>query len=360
MLLTIIAFVICLGVLILVHELGHFLAAKAFKVKVEEFSIGFPPRILSFRRGETKYSIGLLIFGGYVRMLGEEESSKDPRAFNNQSAWKRLVISVAGVLMNIILAWLLLTAGFIYGMAPIATPSDLIPGEQVRSQIYIYETKADTPAAKAGLKSGDQIVNIKIDDQVIVPKSLADVSNLTATNLGKTILMEIKRDGQSETLELVLSSEPSAPLGVIIINQAVVRVPWYQAPYVALRETYEITRMTFSFLGSFVKEIFTQGKVSDQVGGPIAIFSMSGAAARAGVIAFIQFVAMLSINLALINILPFPALDGSRALLMVLEQIFRKRVFRENVENIIHTVGFALLILLILAVTYNDIARKIG
>jgi regulator of sigma E protease len=357
MVLTIIAFVVCLGVLILVHELGHFLAAKAFKVKVEEFSIGFPPRIATFKRGETKYSIGLLIFGGYVKMLGEEETSKDPRAFNNQTAGKRFIISIAGVVMNFILAWILITTGFIVGMTPMATPSEEIPGQIVKSQIYIVETLPDSAAAKAGLKAGDEIVSFKINDQETALDSLDSVSAFTAAHLGETVLIKIKRDSKELDQSVTLSANAEAPLGVSIFNQGIVKVAWYKAPYVGLKETCSLVGMTFDFLGSFVKQLFTSGKVSDQVGGPVAIFSMSGAAARAGIIVFIQFVAMLSINLALVNILPFPALDGARALLLVFEKIFKKRVLAENVENIVHFVGFAILIILILLISFRDVVR---
>ncbi|MCX6808077.1 MAG: M50 family metallopeptidase [Candidatus Berkelbacteria bacterium] len=359
MLLTIVAFIVCLGLLVLVHELGHFLAAKTAGVKVLEFSIGFPPRIYTFKRKETKYSIGLLLFGGYVQMLGEEEESKDPRAYNNQSPLRRFFISIAGVVMNFLLAWILITIGFTVGMTPIATPSEMIPGKVVKAQVFIVETLADSPAAKGGLEAGDQIIELKYQDQAVRPKSLADVSNFTTAHLGNSIIIELKRDNQTLEKTVTISEDKSAPLGVSITNQSIVRVPWYKAPIVSLRESYEILKITFDFLGSFVKELFSTGHVSDQVGGPVAIFNLSGVAARAGIIAFLQFIAILSINLGLVNSLPFPSLDGSRALLTIIEKITKKRVLKENVENIVHLVGFAILILLILAITYKDIIHLI-
>jgi len=154
-LLTIVAFIFAIGILITVHELGHFLAAKASKIKVEEFAIGFPPRIFSFKKKETNYTIGALPLGGYVKMLGEDSTSKDPRAFNNQTPGRRFFVSVAGVFMNFVLAWLLLSIGLSIGMTPMATPSDQVPGKRIKSQIFLAEIQKNSAADIAGLELGD-------------------------------------------------------------------------------------------------------------------------------------------------------------------------------------------------------------
>ncbi len=359
MLLTIIAFIFAIGILITVHELGHFLAAKASGINVKEFSIGFPPRILSFTRGETKYTIGLLPLGGYVSMLGENSESKDPRAFNNQTPGKRFFVSVAGVIMNFALAWLLLAVGLSIGMTPMATPSDQVPGEKIKSQIFIAEIQKDSAADKAGLKAGDELRKGVTATEVVEFKSVGDVSSFTQKNIGSEVKIEVTRQNEKIEKQITISSNKEAPLGVGIQDQAVVRVPFYKAPYVAAKEMYLITGAMFSFLGDFFQQLFQTGKISDQVGGPVAIFSVSGAAARAGWVSYLQLLIMLSINLGLVNILPFPALDGSRALFIIFEKIFGKRIVKENVENMIHTIGFALLILLIIAITYKDIIRLI-
>lgn len=355
MLLTLISFIVVLGILILVHEFGHFITAKLAGVKVLEFSIGFPPRILSFKKKETKYTIGLLPLGGYVQMLGEDSVSKDPRAYNNQTPGKRFLIGIAGVLMNVILAWVLLTAGFIAGMTPIATPSSQIPGTQIKPQIFVADVLSGSAADKAGIKIGDQIIGA--NGQVF--DNLKAVTDFTKQNAGKSTTLQIKENNIISDKTVQLASDTDASLGVGILDQAVVRVVWYKAPVVALRELYEIIKYTFSFLGSFIKQLFTTATISDAVGGPVAIYSLSGVAARSGIIVFLQFIAMLSLNLALINILPFPALDGGRVLFIILEKIFGKRIVKEEVEAIIHTIGFALLIMLILAVTYKDIIRLV-
>ena len=357
--LTIVAFIFAIGILITVHELGHFLAAKASKIKVEEFAIGFPPRIFSFKKKETNYTIGALPLGGYVKMLGEDSTSKDPRAFNNQTPGRRFFVSVAGVFMNFVLAWLLLSIGLSIGMTPMATPSDQVPGKRIKSQIFLAEIQKNSAADIAGLELGDELMKGISATQTIEFKSVNDVSNFTQANIDQEVKFEIKRQDALIEKTIKISTNEEAPLGVGLQDQAVVRVPFYQAPYIAVKEIYSITGAMFSFLGDFVKQLFQTGKISDQVGGPVAIFSVSGAAARAGWTAYLQLLIMLSINLGLINILPFPALDGSRALFIVFEKIFGKRIVKENVENIIHTIGFALLILLIIAVTYKDIIRLI-
>jgi len=353
MFLTIIAFIIVLGILILAHEFGHFITAKLAGVKVLEFSIGFPPRIFSWKRGETKYVIGALPFGGYVQMLGEDESSKDPHAYNNATPGRRMIIGIAGVLMNVLLAWAILSIGFTIGMTPIATPSSQIDGTEIKPQIFVVEVASDSAAEKAGIKVGDQLVGTGQTAFV----DLQSVTNFTKSNTGKTIDLKIKSENNTVVKQIDLPVGKDAPLGVGLIDQGVVKVVWYKAPGVALREAYEIVKYTFSFLGSFFRQLFTTASISDSVGGPVAIYNLSGAAARAGVVVFLQFIAMLSLNLALVNILPFPALDGGRVLFIILEKIYGKRIVREEIEGLIHTIGFALLILLMLAITYKDIVK---
>lgn len=356
MLLTLASFIVVLGILILVHEFGHFITAKLAGVKVLEFSIGFPPRILSFKKKETKYTVGLLPLGGYVQMLGEDSVSKDPRAYNNQTPGKRALIGIAGVVMNLILAWVVLTICFIAGTTPIAMPSSQISGGvEVKPQIFVAEVVSGSAADKAGIKIGDQIIGT--DTQTF--NNMQAVTDFTKQNAGKAVQLKIKENNNVGLKTVQLGSGSESQLGVGILDQGIVKVVWYRAPLVALRESYEIIKYTFSFLGSFMKQLFTTASISDQVGGPVAIYSLSGVAARSGIIVFLQFIAMLSLNLALINILPFPALDGSRVFFIILEKIYGKRIVKEEVEAIIHTVGFALLIMLILAVTYKDIARLV-
>jgi len=357
MVLTIITFILVLGVLILFHELGHFIAAKKAGVLVEEFAFGFPPRIWSIKRGETRYVINAIPIGGYVKMLGELEKSDHKRAFENQSRWNRFVISIAGVVANVILAWLILTIGFIIGMAPLVSSPDAIPGKKISTEIVIAEVVKDSPADQAGLEQGGIITDASTSEGKVEFTSLNQFSKYTATHRGQTVTFDYKQDNVSSQKTLELSKDQEASLGVLAIEHSAVKVPWYKAPYVALRETYKIIELTFTFLKDFFVKLFSSGKVAEGVGGPVAIYVMTGAVVKIGFMAILQFIAILSVNLALINILPFPALDGGRILFIILEAIARKKVIKEKVEQIIHTVGFALLILLIVLITYKDIVN---
>ena len=359
MLLTALAFILVLGILIIAHELGHFVAAKLSGVKVLEFAVGFPPRLLSFKKKETQYTIGALPLGGYVKMLGEEDVSQDPRSFGRAKPWKRLIISIAGVAMNVVLAWIILTIGFSVGMSSIATDSASIPGKIIKSEVVLAGIEKDSAAEKADLKAGDVLESGSINGAVTKFTNSAQFDSYSSDNAGKTIDLVVKRNNDELTKSIAFSGQKDEALGVALADNIVVRVPWYKAPIVALRETYSILKVTAQFFQDFVHQIFTHGTVSQNVGGPVAIYVYTGMAVKAGWMIFIQYIALLSINLAFINILPFPALDGGRALFIILESIFRRRVVKEEIENIIHLAGFVVLILLVILITYRDVLHYI-
>ena len=356
MILTIIIFLLVIGVLVLVHEFGHFIMAKKAGVKVEEFAIGFPPRLFSKKKGETVYSINAIPLGGYVKMLGELEHSSSPRAFENQTPGKRFMIAIAGVLMNVLLAWFILMIGFAVGMSPLASPASSIPGKVVSSEILIAGFEKDSPAEKAGLQVRDIVIGGVVNNNLVEFKSIQDLQNFTAAHKGEKIKIKYKRDNAIAEKELT-AANGDAPLGVSIVENSIVRVPWYKAPYVALTETFALIKLTYQFFGAFIHKLFSTGEVEQGVGGPVQIYVLTGLAIQAGIMVLLQFVALLSINLAIINILPFPALDGGRLVFIALEKLFRRKVVQEKVENTIHMIGYALLILLIVAITYRDIVN---
>lgn len=356
MLLTIIVFILVIGLLVVVHEFGHFIMAKRTGVKVEEFAVGFPPRLYSKKIGETEYSINLLPLGGYVKMLGELEHSTDKRAFENQKPGKRFLIAVAGVVMNLILAWVLLTIGFAVGMSPIVSDPNAIPGKVLSSEIIVADVVKDSVAANAGLQSGDILLDAKSGNESVTFSTAAELTAFSNRHKGQKATVDYKNDNGTYQKEIEFPNKDN-PFGVSIVQRSIIRVPWYKAPYVALRETSEVFKLTFDFLGGFFKQLFSKGQVSNEVGGPVAIYVYTGLALKAGVMVLLQFIALLSINLALINILPFPALDGGRIVFIIAEKLVGKKVVKEKVENIIHTVGYMLLILLALAITYKDIIK---
>ncbi len=359
MITTIITFLIVLGILVFVHELGHFIAAKRAGVVVEEFSIFIPPRIWSKKVGETRYSINLIPFGGYVKMLGEMDESKNPRSYGNQTPFKRFMISIAGVLVNIVFAWAILTVGFAAGMPPLVSDPDSLPGEKNVNGILVVFVEEGSVAESSGFTKGDLIYSATYNGETKTFASDQELIDYTSSHLGQEVVFDAEIGGERKDISTTISENKEAPLGIAPLDNLKVKIPWYQAPYVAFRETYMISKATVEVLGDLFGTLFTKGKIVEGVGGPVAIYSFTSLAVDMGWMVVIQFVALLSIGLAMFNILPFPALDGGRILFIVLESIFGKKVIKESVENIIHLVGFGLLIVLFILLTYNDISRLI-
>jgi regulator of sigma E protease len=360
MILTTILFILILGILVFVHEIGHFIAAKIGGIKVEEFAFGFPPRLWSKKRGETFYSINAIPIGGYVKMLGESEESQSPKSFSRKKPFVRAAVSVAGVLMNLILAWLILTFGFAFGMSPLVSTPDSIPGKKLTTSIIVAGVEDKTPAFDAGLKSGDVLIKATaVGENEVIFTNPESVINYTKSHLDKKIEIVFKRDNQEKNVSATLSSNREAPLGVSVVENSKIQTAWYIAPVVAFREIIRIIDINFVFLKGFFAQLLSQGEISKEVGGPVAIYVFTGMAAKAGAMVVLQFVAILSISLALINIMPFPALDGGRLLFIILEKIFRRKVIKESIENIIHAIGFVLILLFAALVTYKDIINLI-
>lgn len=358
--LTIIIFIFILGILVFVHEMGHFIAAKLAKIKVEEFAFGFPPKVWSKKKGETVYAINAIPIGGYVKMLGESEESQSKRSFSQKKPGVRAAVSIAGVLMNITLAWLILTIGFTVGMSPLVSAPDSIPGKKLSTSIIVAGVEANSPAASAGLQPGDNLISATSFGEISTVFTTANsVTNYTKSHEGKKVSLVFKRDNQEKLAETTISNSDTSPLGVSIIENSVVRTAWYWAPVVAFREIIRIININLVFLKSFFAQLVSHGQISKEVGGPVAIYVFTGMAVKAGAMVVLQFISILSISLALINILPFPALDGGRLLFIALEKIFRRKVVKDNVENIIHLVGFAIIIIFAIIITYKDIINLI-
>ncbi|PIP21480.1 MAG: hypothetical protein COX39_02710 [Candidatus Nealsonbacteria bacterium CG23_combo_of_CG06-09_8_20_14_all_40_13] len=346
-LLTLVVFILILGLLIFVHEFGHFIIAKRTGVKVLEFAFGFPPRIFSWKRQETTYSINAIPVGGYVKMLGEDGQNNAPNSFSKKKVPTRLAIVFAGVFFNFLLTIVLLAIGFSIGMSPIVSKADSFSGEKIHN-ILVVQIEKDSPAQKVGIQSGEMILGFK---------NAADFQNFTQAHKGETISLAMKKAGRTRNISVLLSQSSEAPLGVGMVEDVKVKLPFYKAIVAATAETGKITWAIIKFLGIFFKNIFVSGKVSQDVTGPVGVFSFVSSAIDLGLVYVLQLTALISINLALINILPFPALDGGRILFIALEGVRGKKVIRAEIENIIHLVGFAILILLILAITYRDIIR---
>ncbi len=355
--LTLVVFILVLGILIFVHELGHFIMAKRNGIKVEEFAFGFPPRIFAIKRGETEYALNLLPFGGYVRMLGESETDltdaekKNPRSYARQSAWSRSKVVIAGVIMNFILGWLLITLGFIIGMAPVVTDPAEIPYATTQSAVVISGVGAGTAAETIGLKAGDLARQLN-DVEITTKEKLAEQ---TKAHKGEEVILKITRGKQDLTLTGKLGSG-EVPLGVQLADETKVKLPIWWAPIYAVWESIKAAGLIFVGVINLFKDILTTHHIPEEAAGPVGIFYVTKSVLQLGFGALLNFVAVLSINLGVINILPIPALDGGRLLFIVLETLNKgKKVINERIENIAHMIGFVLLILLIISITFNDI-----
>lgn len=347
MILSIIVFIIILGLLIFSHEFGHFILAKIFRVKVIDFAFGFPPTLFSWKYKGTRYLVNAIPLGGYVKLLGEEGESQEPDSFLVKKVWERFLIVAAGVAMNFLLAILILTIGFSIGMNPIASPPETY-SKEISSSVMIGFVQSGSPAQKSGIQTGDTILGFK---------TIPDLQNFTRAKKNEKVSLEIKRGRQIIKKEVILSSDPNAPLGVGLIEINKVKLPIHSAFLVASYETGKITGAIFKFLGIFFSKLITGKEVKEEVSqiqGPKGIFQITSQAVKLGWIFVLQIITLLSINLAIINALPFPALDGGRLLFLGAEAIGRRRMLKIEFENIIHTIGFIILIGLLMIILYRD------
>lgn len=337
----ILGFIILVGILILIHEFGHFLTAKFFKIRVEEFGIGFPPRLIKIKKGETIYSFNLIPFGGFVKLYGEDEIQNDPFSFSDQKPFKRLLIIIAGVISNILLAYFILALILPFGFyRPIF---DDKPG-----QIMIFEVAPSSPAYFVGLQKKDIILGF---NQI---KSFQEFIN---QHKGKEVILNIQRGEKILEVKVVprIDFPPSqGPLGVGLFKVELVQTNWPANFSQSLYLTFDFLFKMIDKLVEIFKNLITKTQVPQDVVGPVGLFHILLQLQVFGW-GYILFVfALISLNLALINILPFPALDGGRALFVLIEMVTGKAPNKKT-EAVIHLAGFIILILLGILVTLKDI-----
>ena len=357
---TFLIFIVVIAVLVLVHEFGHFVMTKRAGMKVEEFGFGFPPRIWGVRKGETLYSINLIPFGGFVKILGEDGGDKsNPRSFSAKPFWPRFKVLAAGVTMNFLLAVALLAVGNFMGLTIGLDDQDVPTGIKDR-QVQITQVASNSPAEKIGLSPLDVIKGFKLSDGTVINIMLSkDVQIFVAQHLGETVKIDITRAGKYIEKDIELRKNPPAgqgAMGISLATTGVVTYSWYEALW---RGVYDAVILTIDIIIGYYmlfKTLFLHGTLGSDIGGPILIAKMTGQAARIGINYLIQFVAMISVNLAVLNFLPLPALDGGRAFLLIIEKI-RKKPLNTRLENMVNTVGFSFLIALMVYVTLKDISR---
>jgi len=377
MLLTVIVFILILGVLVLAHEAGHFLVAKRNGVGAEEFGFGFPPRIVGFYRDEnnkkriiwgnkeidqikrkadaTVYSINLIPIGGFVKITGEDGLAKDdPKSFASRGAWTRFKILFAGVGMNFILGVFLLAFAFQLGL-PEAVDDSVFDDQ---AKVQIGQVVKDSPAENFGIEMGDEVSSVVVGGMEEKIDSTEQFQGIIAQNAGKEILLNIKRSGQAEVIEKRIMIREVAPegeglLGVVLVKTIFKQYGFFESFWLAVKTELAIIVAILSFIGDLFIKLFTDEPVQADVAGPVGIAVLTGQVARLGLAYVLQFAAMLSINLAIINLLPLPALDGGRILFLGIEKIKGGPV-SQKVEGIVHTAGFVFLITLMLFITVKD------
>ncbi len=349
--------------LILVHEFGHFIVAKRAGMKVEEFGIGFPPRLFALKRGETEYSFNALPFGGFVRIFGEdpEESQGSPecaRSFAGKSRGAQALVVMAGVAMNIIAAWVLLSVGYMAGL-----PSERegqLSGAVRDIVVTITRVVPDSPAERAGFIPGDKILAIKAGEETVSGALDAEaVRNFIAAHPADEQDIQVKR-GKEEISLLATPekgiAEDRPALGVGLADIGTLTLPPHLALLEGARLTASLTKDTATGLWHFFSGLFLGEADLASVTGPVGLVGVVDEASRFGTAALITLTALISINLAIINLLPFPALDGGRLLLIAIEAV-RGVPLPARFVSRYNLAGFLFLIGLMLIVTWSDIAR---
>lgn len=355
-------------VLVIVHECGHFLTAKKFGIRVDEFGFGFPPKLFGKKFGETEYTVNLLPLGGFVKIFGENpdeagvEGPDRARSFIHKPKWQQALVLVAGVFSNFILAWLLFSIGFMSGLpASVGTVGEKYPLWDVNT--VIVSVAPDSPAEKAGLESGDKIFSIS--DKNFSPSSTnpETIKGVILANKNKEVSISYTRGNDKEVREAIVvptaNNEDGKPtIGIGMDQIGIARLGPLRALKEGLLVTLSVTKGTFIGLYNLIADSL-QGKGSlDSVTGPVGMVGIVENASRFGIVYILSFAALISINLAIINLLPFPALDGGRLFFLLIETI-KGSPIKTTIANTANMVGFALLILLMLVVTYHDIAKLI-
>ncbi|HEX8591130.1 MAG TPA: M50 family metallopeptidase [Candidatus Paceibacterota bacterium] len=360
---TVLIFIVILVGLIVAHELGHFFVAKLSGMRVDEFGIGYPPRLAGWRYGETEYTLNALPFGGFVRIYGEDETATDsPRAFSARPRPLQAITLVAGILMNLLVAYIIIS-----GMLTAGAPRALTPEEALRAPdaaLVVASVLPGGPAETAGFAPGDKLLRIE------GPSGIGYFNG--AAGFSEAVANPVEDDGprhfivERNGVEHVITATPAAgviagdpdrrALGVSLATVGTLPVPWHEAPIEGAKLTWELTKQTAVGLVQFFGSVFTFSADLAQVSGPVGIAGVVGEAYDQGLTPLFTITALISINLALINLLPIPALDGGRLLFVIIESVIRRPIPTVFVRGV-NLAGFAFLILLMVVITASDVFK---
>lgn len=325
--LTFITAILVFTALVVIHEFGHFIFARMAGIKVEEFAVGMGPKLWGYQAKETLYSIRAFPIGGFCKMLGEDESNQDPRAFNNKPVWRRILVIVFGPIMNLVLAIMIFSLVF--------TP---IP--------VIKQVPVDTPAAKAGITAGDKVIEIQ-GTQI---SNWDQIKPIISENVGKEITIKLENKGKERIVSLTPITQEGAQGGIIGI------VPSYGYKGFSITNGIK-TASTVSYqMVDYLGKLFVGKASTEEVVGPVGIIYYMSDAAKTGLLAVLSLTAFLSLNLFIVNLLPLPALDGGRLIFLIIEGIRRRPVDPQK-EGFVHFVGFVLLMILSAIIIYRDFIK---
>lgn len=369
MILTILWFLLLLSFLVVIHELGHFFAAKSVKVHVLEFGVGYPPKAVTlFRWLQTPFTLNWLPLGGFVRLFGDDagedfgaesslpEGVTEENQFHRKSARARLWIIVAGVISN-----------FVFGVLVFAVLYSKFGIPEKLGYIKIQEVVADSPAQRAGFQEGDEVVRVKSSDgEESVVKEAAAFSQLMNARSGETVQFFVRRNGENITLtaELRPADRPAdqAALGVVPQDMEMRFYAWWQQPFrgmwAGLQDSVLFGRLILQSLGSMVGRLVSKGEIPQDISGPIGIVAQAQEAdiLKQGWVGTVRYAGLLSINLAIMNLLPIPALDGGRGVFVLLERFIGKDR-RMRWERIANSYGMIFLLGLILLISIQDVLK---
>ena len=362
---SVIIFIVVLFVLILVHEWGHFIVAKKTGMRVDEFGIGFPPKLYGLKKGETEYTINAFPIGGFVKILGEDGGADAGtrgddwnRSFAAKSKWAQAAVLVAGVSMNIIFAWLLLVMVFMIGV-----PSAVEEGQASDdARLVVTEVLADSPADQAGLPVGASITAISASDDSNISPTPSSFASFVGVQGDNELTIEYQIGDEARTVNVtpatgfISDDNERLAIGVALSMVETKQESLVGAIVSASERTYNLLVAITVGITTLIFDAFTFSADFSQVAGPVGIVSLVGDAASFGFTSLLVFTAVISLNLAVINMLPFPVLDGGRLLFVAIEAVIKRPINPIWMARV-NFAGFALLIMLMVAVTYSDILK---
>ncbi len=366
-------FLLFFNLIILGHEFGHFFTAKKSGVKIEEFGLGFPPRIFGLykengkfkfifgpkeiKTKKTIYSLNLLPFGGFNKIFGEDSSVKEKGSLSAAGFSKKVLIISAGVLMNILIAWFAFSMAYFFGK-PVSISSQESSANLAKSKVQIIDIAPHSPASK-NLNIGDNILAMRISgkDQWFSVKTVKDLVDFVNSHKGDSFDLKIER--QNKVVIEKINSRKNPPkgegsIGVALASVGIKKLPLISSFWQAAKDVYYMTIFIVFSLFKVIQQLIATGKTSGNIGGPVKIVVLGSQMAKLSFGYLIFFIGTLSLDLAILNFLPFPALDGGRLMLLFIEKIIKKPI-PEKIERGINTFGFIALFLLMILVTIKDV-----